>query len=425
MSEFELLVSSFNYYYLTSKQAFVQYAVIAISFGIYFLTKNKIHALIEVSRNKTSKLAYDAIHRVLTPLLILIFAYGSSLFISYYYPTELLDFFEIILLALVFARIAVYALRYIFVANPFLKTFEKTISLVVWIYALIHLFGFDVFISNRLESILFKVAGTEYNLLFVIKLIFAIIASIFIAMSLVAFVERRIMAIKAVNRNLRTMINKVVKLVIYIVAIIVALDAIGLDITFLSVFGGAFGIGLGFGMQKITSNYISGFTILLDKSLRIGDILTIGEHYGIVTSIKTRYTTLRKLDGVEVIIPNENLIVENIVNHTSSDRKVRVAIDVGISYASSIDLATDIMLTATKSQSRVLNDPEPVVYLESFGDSSINLKLVFYIKDAEEGTLRLKSDISKIFWDQFQKQGIQIPFPQRDLHIISGGMPKT
>ena len=313
-----------------------------------------------------------------------------------------------------------HALRYIFAGNPFLKSFENLISLLVWAYTVIYLFGFSGFISSNLESIHFKIAGTEYNFLLVIQLIFAIIFAIVLAMSLVAFVERRLMNVKSLDRNLRAMINKVIKLIIYILAVIIALDSIGLDLTFLSVFGGALGIGLGFGMQKITSNYISGFTILLDKSLHIGDILTIGEHYGIVTGIKTRYTVLRKLDGVEVIIPNENLIAENIINHTYSDRKIRVGIDVGIGYSSSIDLASNIMLAAAKSQDRVIGDPEPTVYLQNFGDSSINLTLVFYVKDAEEGTLKLKSDISKIFWNEFQKQGIQIPFPQRDLHIKSG-----
>ena len=420
MSEFELLIKDFNYIYMTSEQAITQYIVIAISLALFNFTKNKIRLAVSSSTSKKWQTATNTLHRILTPLIILIFISISSVIISYFYPTELLDFIEILLIALIFSRLGVHALRYIFAGNPFLKSFENLISLLVWAYTVIYLFGFSGFISSNLESIHFKIAGTEYNFLLVIQLIFAIIFAIVLAMSLVAFVERRLMNVKSLDRNLRAMINKVIKLIIYILAVIIALDSIGLDLTFLSVFGGALGIGLGFGMQKITSNYISGFTILLDKSLHIGDILTIGEHYGIVTGIKTRYTVLRKLDGVEVIIPNENLIAENIINHTYSDRKIRVGIDVGIGYSSSIDLASNIMLAAAKSQDRVIDDPEPTVYLQNFGDSSINLTLVFYVKDAEEGTLKLKSDISKIFWNEFQKQGIQIPFPQRDLHIKSG-----
>lgn len=422
MNEFEMLIKDFNYLYMMSEQAVAQYIVIGFSFILFYFTKNKIISLFGNSSNKKWQIAKDSIHRVITPLIILIFISISSLIISYFYQTQFLDFIKIILIALILSRLGVYALRYIFIGNPFLRAFENIISLLVWIYALIYLFGFSGFISANLENVQFSIAGTQYNLLLVIQLIFAIIFSIALAMSLVAFIERKLMNVKSIDRNLKAMMNKIIKLIIYIFAVVIALDSIGLDLTFLSIFGGAFGVGLGFGMQKITSNYISGFTILLDKSLHIGDILTIGEHYGIVTAIKSRYTVLKKLDGVEVIIPNENLIAENIINHTYSDRRVRVAIDVGIGYSSSIDLASKIMLTACNSYDRVLSDPEPTVYLQNFGDSSINLTLVFYVQDAEEGTLKLKSDISKDFWNEFKKQNIEIPFPQRDLHIKNGGI---
>ena len=420
MSEFDLLLQDLNFYYLVSEAAISQYVVILLSIGLFFFTRKKIHDVILSSSNKSFKSAVHGIERVLNPLIILIFISTASLITSFIYKTNLLDFIEIILIALIASRLGVYSLRYIFAGNPLLRAFENIIALFVWVYTLIYIFGFSSLISNSLETVAFKVGGTQYNLLIIIQLIFGIILAIAIAMSFVSFIERKLMGVKSLDRNLRAMINKIIKLTIYIFAVVIALDTIGIDLTFLSVFGGAFGVGLGFGMQKITSNYISGFTILMDKSLHIGDLITVGDNYGVVTSIKSRYTVLRKLDGVEVIIPNENLISENIVNHTYTDRKVRVAIDVQIGYSSSIDLASEIMLRATKDQERVLEDPEPVVYLQNFGESGIDLTLVFYVEDAEEGTLRLKSDISKEFWREFQKQGVEIPFPQRDLHIKSG-----
>ena len=420
MSEFDLLLQDLNFYYLVSEAAISQYVVILLSIGLFFFTRKKIHDVILSSSNKSFKSAVHGIERVLNPLIILIFISTASLITSFIYKTNLLDFIEIILIALIASRLGVYSLRYIFAGNPLLRAFENIIALFVWVYTLIYIFGFSSLISNSLEAVAFKVGGTQYNLLILIQLIFGIIFAIAIAMSFVSFIERKLMGVKSLDRNLRAMINKIIKLTIYIFAVVIALDTIGIDLTFLSVFGGAFGVGLGFGMQKITSNYISGFTILMDKSLHIGDLITVGDNYGVVTSIKSRYTVLRKLDGVEVIIPNENLISENIVNHTYTDRKVRVAIDVQVGYSSSIDLASEIMLKATKDQERVLEDPEPVVYLQNFGESGIDLTLVFYVEDAEEGTLRLKSDISKEFWREFQKQGVEIPFPQRDLHIKSG-----
>ena len=420
MSEFQLLLNDLNYYYLISEPAISQYLVLLASIALFFFARKKIHDVILSSSNKSFKSAVHGIERVLNPLIILIFISTASLITSFIYKTNLLDFIEIILIALIASRLGVYSLRYIFAGNPLLRAFENIIALFVWVYTLIYIFGFSSLISNSLEAVAFKVGGTQYNLLILIQLIFGIIFAIAIAMSFVSFIERKLMGVKSLDRNLKAMINKIIKLTIYIFAVVIALDTIGIDLTFLSVFGGAFGVGLGFGMQKITSNYISGFTILMDKSLHIGDLITVGDNYGVVTSIKSRYTVLRKLDGVEVIIPNENLISENIVNHTYTDRKVRVAIDVQVGYSSSIDLASEIMLKATKDQERVLEDPEPVVYLQNFGESGIDLTLVFYVEDAEEGTLRLKSDISKEFWREFQKQGVEIPFPQRDLHIKSG-----
>jgi len=420
MSEFQLLLNDLNYYYLISEPAISQYLVLLASIALFFFARKKIHDVILSSSNKSFKSAVHGIERVLNPLIILIFISTASLITSFIYKTNLLDVIEIILIALIASRLGVYSLRYIFAGNPLLRAFENIIALFVWVYTLIYIFGFSSLIANSLEAVAFKVGGTQYNLLIIIQLIFGIIFAIAIAMSFVSFIERKLMGVKSLDRNLRAMINKIIKLTIYIFAVVIALDTIGIDLTFLSVFGGAFGVGLGFGMQKITSNYISGFTILMDKSLHIGDLITVGDNYGVVTSIKSRYTVLRKLDGVEVIIPNENLISENIVNHTYTDRKVRVAIDVQVGYSSSIDLASEIMLKATKDQERVLEDPEPVVYLQNFGESGIDLTLVFYVEDAEEGTLRLKSDISKEFWREFQKQGVEIPFPQRDLHIKSG-----
>jgi small-conductance mechanosensitive channel len=185
------------------------------------------------------------------------------------------------------------------------------------------------------------------------------------------------------------------------------------------VLGGAFGVGLAFGMQNIASNYITGFIILMDKSIRIGDVLTIDGHYGMVTLIRSRYTVLKKLDGVEVIIPNEKLMSQNIINHSLSDRKARVSIDIQISYTSSVDKAFKIMLNAANSEKRVIDDPEPVTYLIGFGDNGIDLSLAFYILDPEEGSLSLKSDINRRIWNDFQEQGIEIPYPHRTVEIIN------
>ena len=422
MSEYQLILNDLtNFYFLTSEAAISQYIVILLSVGLFILTRRKINKFFLDNKNiKLSSNIISGIEKIINPIVGLVFVSTLSLLISFYYPTNLLNLFEILLIALIFARLGVYSLRFIFKGNPLLKAFENIIAILVWINAIIYILGYSSVIAGTLEDMSFQVIGTSYNLLMIIQLIIGLIFAIAIAMSLATLVERSLKNTKGLNSNLKSMINKLLKLLIYITAVIITMDTIGIDITFLSVFGGAFAVGLGFGMQTIVSNYISGFTILMDKSLHIGDILTIGEHYGIVTSIKSRYTVLKKLEGVEVIIPNNTLITENIINHTYMDRNVRVWIDIQISYKSSVDLAKKIMHDAAMKQDRVMKDPEPNVYLFYFNESGIDLKLVFFIKDAEEGQLSLKSEISEEIWREFQKQGVEIPFPQRDIHIKSG-----
>jgi small-conductance mechanosensitive channel len=157
----------------------------------------------------------------------------------------------------------------------------------------------------------------------------------------------------------------------------------------------------------------------MDKSIHIGDVLTIDGHYGIVTLIRSRYTVLKKLDGVEVIIPNEKLMSQNIINHSLSDRKARIVADVQIGYNSSVDQAFEIMLDAAKKEKRVLKDPSPKVYLMGFGESGIDLKMTFYIKDPEEGSWELRSNVYRKIWRRFKEKGIEIPYPYRNIEIIN------
>ncbi len=418
MNKFEILKNNFSLEFLLSFSTLMELAIIIISGIIVFFLHQWSIASIANSSKGNWKFAGDAFSKIVNPIIFSIIILISSYILNAYQDTNLLDIAQILAMALILIRLVVYLVRYILQPNPLLNAYENILSFILWIFVALYLFGILKPILNTLESITFSFGEKDFSILLVIQLLIGIFVSIIVAMTLGRFIENRLMKINQLSLNGRVMINKVLRIALYVIAVVIALDTIGLDLTFLSVFGGAFGVGLAFGMQKIASNYISGFTILLDKSVQIGDILTIGEHYGIVNSIQSRYTVLRKLDGVEVIIPNETLIAENIVNHTSSDRKVRVAIDIQIGYNSSVDEATKIMLSCCNAQERVIKEnPEPTVYLMNFGESGIDLKLVFFILDAEEGTYRLRSDINKEIWKQFTEKNIEIPFPQRVIHI--------
>ena len=418
MNKFEILKNNFNLEFLLSFSTLMELGIIITSGIIVFFLHQWSIASIANSSKGNWKFAGDAFSKIVNPIIFSIIILISSYILNAYQDTNLLDIAQILAMALILIRLVVYLVRYILQPNPLLNAYENILSFILWIFVALYLFGILKPILNTLESITFSFGEKDFSILLIIQLLIGIFVSIIVAMTLGRFIENRLMKINQLSLNGRVMINKVLRIALYVIAVVIALDTIGLDLTFLSVFGGAFGVGLAFGMQKIASNYISGFTILLDKSVQIGDILTIGEHYGIVNSIQSRYTVLRKLDVVEVIIPNETLIAENIVNHTSSDRKVRVAIDIQIGYNSSVDEATKIMLSCCNAQGRVIKEnPEPTVYLMNFGESGIDLKLVFFILDAEEGTYRLRSDINKEIWKQFTEKNIEIPFPQRVIHI--------
>ncbi|NQW34242.1 MAG: mechanosensitive ion channel [Methylophilales bacterium] len=416
---FDFLINNLNSDFLLSWSTICQIAIIFLAVGLASISNNSIRNYF-ISKTKESKeILVNGASRIISPIVTLIVLCISNSALNQYQPTNILSIAITLVNAMILIRLSIYLIRYIIKPSDSIKALESLISITVWVLVALHLFGVLSLFIIQLDGVTFNFGDHRFSLWLAIQVIFGVALSIFTAILFGQFIENRLMKVKALDMNARVMISKVMRIALYIIAIIVTLSSLGLNLTFLSVFGGAFGVGLAFGLQKIASNYISGFIILLDKSIHIGDILTIGEHYGVVTVIRSRYTILKMLDGIEVIIPNETLISENIINHTLSDRKSRVSVDVQISYKSSVDKAFEIMLNAAKNEVRVLNDPEPSVYLMKFADSGIDLMLSFYIVDPEEGSWELKSNVYREIWSEFQKHGIEIPYPHRMIEIIN------
>ncbi len=416
---FDFLINNLNSDFLLSWSTICQIAIIFLAVGLASISNNSIRNYF-ISKTKESKeILVNGASRIISPIVTLIVLCISNSALNQYQPTNILSIAITLVNAMILIRLSIYLIRYIIKPSDSIKALESLISITVWVLVALHLFGVLSLFIIQLDGVTFNFGDHRFSLWLAIQVIFGVALSIFTAILFGQFIENRLMKVKELDMNARVMISKVMRIALYIIAIIVTLSSLGLNLTFLSVFGGAFGVGLAFGLQKIASNYISGFIILLDKSIHIGDILTIGEHYGVVTVIRSRYTILKMLDGIEVIIPNETLISENIINHTLSDRKSRVSVDVQISYKSSVDKAFEIMLNAAKNEVRVLNDPEPSVYLMKFADSGIDLMLFFYIVDPEEGSWELKSNVYREIWSEFQKHGIEIPYPHRMIEIIN------
>jgi small-conductance mechanosensitive channel len=371
------------------------------------------------------KLGIGGVNRVLFPLSTLIFVLIGKSVLVYWQHTSLLHLASRLLLAMAAIRLVVYAVRYIIAPGGLLKTLENTISALIWLALALHLSGFMPQLIKTLEDIQFNIGKNPVNLLLVLQGMLTIVLTIFIALWVSRVIENKMMRVEHINMNLRVVLTKLLRIVLLFIAVLIGLSAVGLDITLLSVFGGALGVGLGFGLQRIASNYVSGFIILLDKSMQIGDVLTVENHYGVVSDLRTRYLVLRKLDGTEVIIPNELLIINPVINHSFSDHKARVQLAVQVSYDSPLQLAMQLISDIAKNHSRILQAPEPAVHIKGFGESGIDLTLSIWIPDPEEGSSALQSEIYLKIWSAFQDNNISIPYPQREIRILNGALAQA
>jgi small-conductance mechanosensitive channel len=310
-------------------------------------------------------------------------------------------------------------MRYIFTEGSWMRTIENLISRVIWIVLTLHLSGFWIQILNFLEDITFKVGKSHLNALIIIQAILTILFTLFVSLSLSRLIENKMMRAERVDVNVRVVLSKLIRIALSIMAILIAMSALGIDITLLSVFGGALGVGLGFGLQKVASNYVSGFAIMLDDSVHIGDVVTVDGHYGVVSELRFRYMILRKLDGTEVVIPHEILMATAVINHSYTDRKGRITMPIQVSYDSDLDAAMAIVKGAANAHARVLEAPAAEVQVKGFGENGIDLNLAFWIIDPEEGHASLQSDLYLEIWRQFKKHGIVVPYPQREVRMLT------
>jgi len=373
-----------------------------------------------VMRNAPEKwrLGIGGINRVLFPLSTLFFVGIAQLILKHWQHTSLLQLASKLLLAMAVIRLLVYVVRYVVAPGGLVKTLENTISGLIWLLMALHLSGFLTEIVKVLESIQFSISKTPVNLLLILQAILIVFATIFITLWFSRVIENRLMSAQNINMNLRVVLAKLLRIFLLFIGVLIALSAVGLDITMLSVFGGALGVGLGFGLQRIASNYVSGFIILLDKSMQIGDVVTIDMHYGVVSDLRTRYLVLRKLDGTEVIIPNETLITTPVINHSSADHKAIVKMPVQVSYDSPLELAMQLMHDIAMKHPRVLETPLPDVQIQGFADNGIDLILNIWIPDPEEGAANLKTELYLEIWRAFKTNNISIPYPQREVRIL-------
>ncbi len=396
-----------------------QMGIIVVSLCLAWAINGILRVYVMKHAPEKWKVGIGGINRVLFPLSSLLLVYIGQVLLNNWHNTVVLKLAITLLIAMAVIRLVVYALRYIFVAGGWVRAMESAIATTVWIVLALHLSGLLPNLLSVMNSVSFMMGKSEVTLLLILKAILIILLTLFGALWVSRMIENRLLGSHHMNMNLRVVLSKVVRIFFILIAILMALSAVGLDITLLSVFGGALGVGLGFGLQKIASNYASGFIILLDESIHIGDIITVDTHYGVVSELRSRYLVLKKLDNTEVIIPNELLVANVMINHSMTDRKVRVQLAVQVSYQADLDLAMKLMVEAAKTQERVLQDPPPNALLKGFAESGIDLVMNVWITDPEQGTMSLQSEIYMDIWRAFKKHDVSIPYPQREVRILN------
>jgi len=315
----------------------------------------------------------------------------------------------------------VIALMARFIANP---TLRKLASWLLWIYATLAVFNLVDDTARVLDSIAFDIGSFHLSLLVVLKALVLATALLTFARMGSALAERGLSGNEDLSPSMKVLAGKAVQVLLYGIAFVIVIRSIGFDLTGLAVLSGAVGVGIGFGLQKVVSNLVSGIIILMDRSIKPGDVISLGETFGWINALGARYVSVVTRDGKEYLIPNEDLITSQVVNWSHSNRYVRLDIHFGTSYDDDPHLVRKVAIAATMTVDRVLDRDgmRPVCHIVGFGDSSVDYILRFWIADPTGGLTNIRGNVFLALWDAFKAEGVSIPFPQRELRLLNNGL---
>lgn len=358
--------------------------------------------------------------RIIWPVFMFVTALLIELLL-YFFISYPMPWFKLLSVAanwMIGIRLAMAILHLALPQGKFTVQRERTFSFLLWVYFLLKISGIDQIIINWMQSLSFSVGSHTLNLYTVLVGIVWVGIVMVLMMWFAKWLETRLMASR-MDINLKIVLSKVIRTLLMILSILIALPLVGIDLTVLSVFGGALGVGLGFGLQKIASNYVSGFIILADRSIRPGDRLNVNGFTGYVTQITSRFVVLRSISGQEALIPNETFVTSTVINESYTNKALWQQLQVQVSYGSNIERAMEIMTEAAAAQKRVSTEPAPKALLLGFGDNGVDLSIGFWVTDPENGFLGLFSNILMNIWKRFNEEGIEFPFPQREVRILN------
>ncbi len=355
---------------------------------------------------------------VLFPVLALGLAFGARVALEGFLQPAVFRLAIPILVSLVLIRLSVRVLGATFPNTPWVRVVERSISWVAWIAVILWITGVFPLMLDAMDDVRWKIGATPLTLRNIVEGTLTAGVVLVLALWVSAAIERKLLSKPGADLSIRKMAANIVRALLLFVGLLLALSAVGIDLTALSVLGGAIGVGLGFGLQKIAANYISGFVILAERSLRIGDMVKVDGFEGRITDIRTRYTIIRSLGGRESIVPNETLITQRVENSSLADPRVSITTTVQIAYGTDVRALQPLLAAALHGIPRVLADPAPNVMLSSFAADGMDLTVSFWIRDPENGQGNVKSEVNLAILAVLNAQGVEIPYPQRVVHTV-------
>ncbi|MEJ6023736.1 mechanosensitive ion channel family protein [Ramlibacter sp. PS4R-6] len=362
---------------------------------------------------------------VLFPLVALAFTYVAFLYFAQRQPAGVLRIALPILVSLAGIRFIARVLTVVFPNSGFARLMERVFSWLAWIAAVLWIVGMLPAVMDQMEEIHVAFGKSRISLLAVVQGVLSAGAVMVVTLWISAALEHKLLTQTVHDLSLRKVAANAIRAVLVLVGLLIALSSVGVDLTALSVLGGAVGVGLGFGLQKLASNYISGFVILFERSLRIGDTVRVDNFEGVVTDIKTRYTLIRSASGREAIVPNEKVITERVENLSLADPRILLSTEVAVGYDSDPAQVQQLLIDAALGTARVLKDPAPAAHFVKFGADGLEFQLVFWIDDPANGQTNVKSDVNLRVLAALRDAGIDIPYPQRVVRVLEANSSGT
>ena len=358
---------------------------------------------------------------VLFPVTALLLAFGArAALLAAGVPLALFKLVIPVLVSLVVIRLTVRVLTAAFPESRAMRVIERTVSWLAWIGVVLWVTGVLPRVMDELDGVSWTLGATRVSLRNLIEGGLSAVAVLVLALWLSAALEANLIkGATANNLSMRKIAASATRALLLFVGLLLALSAAGIDLTALSVLGGAIGVGLGFGLQKIAANYVSGFVILAERSLRIGDMVKVDNFEGRITDIRTRYTLIRSLGGREAIVPNEMLITQRVENASLADPRVLLSTTVQVAYGTDVRSLQPKLEAAIARVPRVLGDPGPAAQLSAFASDGMDLAINFWIRDPENGQGNVRSEVNLVVLEVLNAEGVQIPFPQRVVHNLA------